>query len=49
MGKVGVFLDEVYNSISKMDFSKETKEAIFLKICDKMPWIQIILNEKDTE
>lgn len=49
MEKVGVFLDEVYNSISKMDFSKETKEAIFLKIVDKMPCIQIILNEKDTE
>lgn len=49
MGKIGDFLDEVYNSISKMDFKQETKEAIFLKIVDKMPCIQIILNEKDTE
>lgn len=49
MGKVGAFLDEVYNSISKMDFKQEVKEAIFLKIVDKMPYIQITLNEKDAE
>jgi hypothetical protein len=46
MGIVGAFLDEIYNSISKMDFSQETKEAIFLKIVDKMPYIQIVTKEK---
>ena len=49
MGKVGAFLDEIYTSISKMNFSQEVKETIFLKIVDKMPYIQIKEEEKDAE
>lgn len=49
MGKVGAFLDEIYASVSKMNFKQETKEAIFLKIVDKMPYIQIKIDEKDAE
>lgn len=49
MGKVGAFLDEIYASISKMDFRQEVKETIFLKIVDKMPYIQIVAKEKDAE